>query len=230
MKMKRAFIRSVKVFNVSLASSEQDLHEFFLFSGEIVHVEIQSCSDSSLFFLKYLYSILVADAYPDIGTENQDSENAESAVQKAEDVVSTMLAKGFILGKDAVGKTKAFDEKHQFTSPPEMDQKYQVSEKARSALTVAEQKVSTAGCREVGQKTREKVLAEEEAQKTEEKMYKLMNVDLSWMLNMLQRRNHPSPHQKRSKTREGNAEINVPVSLKPVEPAAVEQPPKAYSE
>lgn len=36
---------------------------------------------------------------------------AESAVQKAEDVVSSMLAKGFILGKDAVNKAKLFDEK-----------------------------------------------------------------------------------------------------------------------
>ncbi|KAG1354251.1 putative binding partner of ACD11 1 [Cocos nucifera] len=40
----------------------------------------------------------------------------ESAVQKAEVVISTMLAKGFILGKDALNKAKALDEKHQFTS------------------------------------------------------------------------------------------------------------------
>lgn len=85
-----------------------------------------------------------------------------------------MLAKGFILGKDAVGKAKAFDEKHQFTSTAtakvvsldrkiglsekvtmgtsavsgkvkEMDQKFQVSEKTKSAFTAAEQKVSSAG-------------------------------------------------------------------------------------
>lgn len=85
-----------------------------------------------------------------------------------------MLAKGFILGKDAVNKAKTFDEKHQFTSTAsakvasldqkiglsekinlgativndkvkEMDQKFHVSEKTKSALAAAEQTVSTAG-------------------------------------------------------------------------------------
>lgn len=85
-----------------------------------------------------------------------------------------MLAKGFILGRDALDKAKALDEKHQLTSTAtarvssfdkriglsekisvgtsvvndkvkEMDQKYQVSEKTKSALAAAEQSVSTAG-------------------------------------------------------------------------------------
>lgn len=85
-----------------------------------------------------------------------------------------MLAKGFILGKDAVNKAKSFDEKHQLTSTAtekvasfdkkiglsekismgtsavnekvkEMDQKFLVSEKTKSAFAAAEQKVSSAG-------------------------------------------------------------------------------------
>ena len=143
---------------------------------------------------------------------------AESAVQKAEDVVSSMLAKGFILGKDAVNKAKLFDEKVQFTSTAaakaatidqkigltekinlgttlvnekvkEMDQKFQVSEKKKTAFATAEQTVSVAGSAlmknryvrtgnawvsgafsrvtkaagEVGQKTMEKVAVEEQA-------------------------------------------------------------------
>ena len=89
-------------------------------------------------------------------------------------MVSGMLAKGFVLGKDAVNKAKSFDERHQLTSSAsakvvsldkkigltekistgasvvndkvrEVDQKFQVSEKAKSAFTVAEQKVSSAG-------------------------------------------------------------------------------------
>lgn len=36
--------------------------------------------------------------------------------RKAEDVVSSMIAKGFILGKDAIAKAKSLDEKHQLTS------------------------------------------------------------------------------------------------------------------
>lgn len=139
-------------------------------------------------------------------------------LRKAEDVVSSMLAKGFILGKDAIAKAKNVDEKHQLTSTAsakvasldkkigftdkintgtivvgekvrEVDQKYQVSEKTKSAIAAAEQTVSNAGsaimknryvltgatwvtgafnkvakaAEEVGQKAKEKVgMAEEE--------------------------------------------------------------------
>jgi len=139
-------------------------------------------------------------------------------LRKAEDVVSSMLAKGFILGKDAIAKAKSVDEKHQLTSTAsakvasfdkkigftdkintgtvvvgekvrEVDQKYQVSEKTKSAIAAAEQTVSNAGsaimknryvltgatwvtgafnkvakaAEEVGQKAKEKVgMAEEE--------------------------------------------------------------------
>ncbi|CAN8325010.1 unnamed protein product [Cochlearia groenlandica] len=139
----------------------------------------------------------------------------ESVLRKAEDVVSSMLAKGFILGKDAIAKAKSVDEKHQLTSTAsakvtsltdkintgtvvvgekvrEVDQKYQVSEKTKSAMAAAEQTVSNAGsaimknryiltgatwvtgafnkvakaAEEVGQKAKEKVgMAEEEEEK-----------------------------------------------------------------
>ncbi|KAL0738102.1 hypothetical protein Bca4012_014312 [Brassica carinata] len=98
----------------------------------------------------------------------------DSVLRKAEDVVSSMLAKGFILGKDAIAKAKSVDEKHQLTSTAsakvasldkklgftdkintgtvvvgdkvrEVDHKYQVSEKTKSAIAAAEQTVSNAG-------------------------------------------------------------------------------------
>lgn len=59
----------------------------------------------------------------------------ESAVvKKAEDMVSCILAKGFILGKDAVSKAKSFDERHQLTTKASatvasFDQKMGISEK-----------------------------------------------------------------------------------------------------
>lgn len=85
-----------------------------------------------------------------------------------------MLAKGFILGKDAINKAKSFDERHHLTSNAsatvatidrkiglsdklsigtaivnekvrEMDEKFQVSEKTKTAIAVAEQKASSAG-------------------------------------------------------------------------------------
>ncbi|KAL5980431.1 hypothetical protein ACLOJK_028339 [Asimina triloba] len=120
------------------------------------------------------YQLPPAASAPLAPNETKPVSAAESAVQKAEDVVTSMLAKGFILGKDAVNKAKAFDEKHQFSSTAtakvasfdkkiglteklstgasavndkvrEMDQRFQVSEKTKSAFTAAEQKVSSAG-------------------------------------------------------------------------------------
>ncbi|XVE62281.1 hypothetical protein DITRI_Ditri06bG0105400 [Diplodiscus trichospermus] len=244
-------ILSVKVSNVSLGASEQDIKEFFSFSGQIEHVEMHGDSERSqiayvafkdpqgaetavlLSGARVVDQSVTIELAPDYkppanasatpGTEKNSAGEAESAVKKAEDVVSSMLARGFILGKDAVNKAKAFDEKHQFTSTAttkvasmdqkigftekisagttmvndkarEMDQKFQVSEKTKSAFSAAEQTVSNAGSAimknryvltgtswvtgafnrvakaagDVGQKTRDKVLAEgEQAQKPE---------------------------------------------------------------
>lgn len=45
--------------------------------------------------------------------------DGDSAYHKAEDVVSTMLAKGFILGKDAMNRAKVLDEKHRYLPKPQ---------------------------------------------------------------------------------------------------------------
>lgn len=237
-------IRSVKVCNVSLGASEQDIKEFFSFSGEIEHIELQSENErsqtayvtfqdaqgaetavllSGATIVDQSVTIALAPDYKPpaiasaspMATEN-NSGAAGTPVQKAEDVVTTMLAKGFVLGKDALNKAKGFDEKHQFTSTAsatvasldqkigltekitlgttlvndkmkEVDQKFQVSEKTKSAFTAAEQTVSNAGsaimknryiltgaswvtgafnrvakaAEDVGQKTREKMAEEE---------------------------------------------------------------------
>ncbi|KAJ6811414.1 binding partner of ACD11 1-like isoform X2 [Iris pallida] len=197
-------VRTVKVSNVSLGASEQDIKEFFSFSGDIEYVEMQSGDEwSQVAYVTFKdsqgvetalllsgativdLSVIVtpaadyqlppaASAPPPYKDTTRSGGGSESAVQKAEDVVSSMLAKGFILGKDAVNKAKAFDEKHQFTSTAtakvasldqkiglsekitmgtsavnekvkEMDQKFQVAEKTKSAFAAAEQKVSSAG-------------------------------------------------------------------------------------
>ncbi|XP_024971793.1 binding partner of ACD11 1 [Cynara cardunculus var. scolymus] len=250
-------VRTVKVSNVSLGASVQDIKEFFSFSGEIEYVDMQSENEraqnafvtfkdsqgaetavllSGATIVDQSVTIALMPDYtlppsaatsseqqqPPNATAEQSGGAAESAVQKAEDVVSSMLAKGFILGKDAVNKAKAFDEKHQLTSLAaakaatidqkigltekisigttivnekvrEMDQKFQVSEKTRTAFATAEQTVSGAGSAimknryvltgtswvagafsrvtkaagEVGQKTMEKVAEEEQGQKAE---------------------------------------------------------------
>lgn len=172
------------------------------------------------FQLSYINSILNSFQSYEQPSERKTGGGAESALQKAEDVVSSMLAKGFILGKDAVGKAKSFDEKLQLTSTAsakvasldkkigltekisigtsivndkvrEVDEKLQVSEKAKTAFAAAEQTVSNAGSAimknryvltgttwvtgafskvtkaagDVGQKTKEKVVMVEDEQR-----------------------------------------------------------------
>ncbi|XP_021768238.1 binding partner of ACD11 1-like [Chenopodium quinoa] len=191
--------KTVKVSNVSLKASERELKEFFSFSGDIVYLEMKSENEESqTAYVTFndpqgaetavlLTGATIAEKTVTI-TLDPDYKlppaalappadapgGAQGALRKAEDVVTSMLAKGFILGKDAVGKAKSLDEKHQLTSTAstkiasldqkigltekismgtsavnnkvkEMDQKFQVSEKTKSALAVAEEKVSTAG-------------------------------------------------------------------------------------
>lgn len=196
-------VKSVKVCNVSLGASEQDVTEFFSFSGEIGCIELQSENErsqtayvtfkdaqgaetavllSGATIVDQSVTIALAPDYkPPVtvpasptAAENKNAGTAESAVQKAEDVVTTMLAKGFVLGKDALNKAKTFDEKHGFTSTAsatvasldqkiglsekitigttlvndkmrEVDQKFQVTEKTKLAFTAAEQTVNSAG-------------------------------------------------------------------------------------
>ncbi|CAN0842851.1 Binding partner of ACD11 1 [Linum grandiflorum] len=196
-------VNTIKVSNVSLKATDKDLKEFFSFSGDIQYVEMQSDDDnnSQVGYVTFkdsqgaetailLSGATIVDLAVTISldpyyklpqsvlaameNESKDPADPDSALRKAEDVVSSMLAKGYILGKDAVNKAKAFDEKHQLTSTGlakvasfdkkmgltdkinagttvmgdkvrEVDQKYQVTEKTKSALAAAEQTVSTAG-------------------------------------------------------------------------------------
>ncbi|XP_039146822.1 binding partner of ACD11 1-like [Dioscorea cayenensis subsp. rotundata] len=51
----------------------------------------------------------------EVGTE-RNILSAGSAVKKIEDIVRSMLAMGYVLGKDALNKVKSFDEQHHLTS------------------------------------------------------------------------------------------------------------------
>ncbi|WVZ09920.1 hypothetical protein V8G54_014450, partial [Vigna mungo] len=172
-------IRTVKVSNISLVTSKVEIREFFSFSGDIQYIEMQRESDRTQVAYVTFKDTQGADTAVlltvclcanDFYLLNQSAD----AVKKAEDVMSTMLAKGFILGKDAINKAKAFDERHQLSSNAssrvasidrrmgfsdkisigtaivngkvrEMDEKYQLSEMTKSALAAAEQKASSAG-------------------------------------------------------------------------------------
>ncbi|OMO97803.1 hypothetical protein CCACVL1_04456 [Corchorus capsularis] len=193
-------IKTVKVSNISLAASERDITEFFSFSGDIQYVEMRrETENAQVAYVTFKDSqgadtamlltgativdlsvnITPVEDYelpPEALASNMEKKPAvtDSTVRKAEDVMSTMLAKGFFLGKDAINKAKAFDERHHLTSNAsaavtsfdqktglseklsigtavvneklkEMDERYQVSEMTKSALAVAEQKASSAG-------------------------------------------------------------------------------------
>lgn len=243
-----SMMTTVKVSNVSLGATDRDLKEFFSFSGDILYLETLSETErSKLAYVTFkdlqgaetavllsgatiVDSSVIVTMAPDYqlspealaSLEPKESSKSpragDSVLRKAEDVVSSMLAKGFILGKDAIAKAKSVDEKHQLTSTAsakvasldkklgftdkintgtvvvgdkvrEVDHKYQVSEKTKSAIAAAEQTVSNAGsaimknryvltgatwvtgafnkvakaAEEVGQKAKEKVgMAEEE--------------------------------------------------------------------
>ncbi|WJX16791.1 hypothetical protein P8452_06780 [Trifolium repens] len=190
-------IRTVKVSNISQITSKKDIEEFFSFSGDIQYIEMQRESDrTQVAYVTFkdsqgaemavlLTGSKIADLYvtispvdkyqlPPEALPSSPTNKSAAAVKKAEDVISTMLAKGFILGKDAINKTKSFDERLQLTSNAssavasidnkiglsdklsigttivnekvkEMDERYQLSGMTKSAIAVAEQKASSAG-------------------------------------------------------------------------------------
>ncbi|KAK7308641.1 hypothetical protein VNO77_42261 [Canavalia gladiata] len=190
-------IRTVKVSNISLITSKKDIEEFFSFSGDIRYIEMQRETDrTQVAYVTYkdtqgaetavlLTGSKIGDLYvtitavekyqlpPDALPSSPTTQSA-TAINRAEDVMSTMLAKGFILGKDAINRAKSFDERHHLTSNAsstvasidrkmglsdkliigtaivnekvrEMDEKYQLSEMTKSAIAAAEQKASSAG-------------------------------------------------------------------------------------
>lgn len=193
-------VRTIKVSNVSQAASEKDIKEFFSFSGEIHFVELQRETETTqVAYITFKDSqgadtamlltganvsghsicICPAENYqlpphaPPLSLESKPN-TAGEVVKRAEDVVSTMLAKGFVLGKDAVIKAKSFDERLHLTSNAtatvasidrkiglteklsmgtamvngkvrEMDERFQVSEITKYAFAAAEEKASSAG-------------------------------------------------------------------------------------
>ncbi|XP_058728449.1 binding partner of ACD11 1-like isoform X2 [Vicia villosa] len=190
-------IRTVKVSNISQITSKQDIEEFFSFSGDIQYIEMQRESDrTQVAYVTFkdsqgaetavlLTGSKIGDLYvtispvekyqlPPEALPSSPTNQSKAAVKKAEDAISTMLAKGFILGKDAINKTKSIDERLQLTSNAsstvasidrkiglsdklsigttivnekvkEMDERYQLSGITKLAYAVAEQKASSAG-------------------------------------------------------------------------------------
>lgn len=192
--------RTIKVSNLSPKATERDIHEFFSFSGAIEHIDIESDEEgatktafvtfthpealdtavllSGASIVDQIVNIIgVEDYHPNSSGADKNQTVAATgiggAVTRAQDVMSTMLARGYDIGKDTLSKAKTFDERHQLSASATasvtsldqkiglsqkfstgtavvnehvkaFDEKYQVSEKTRSAFVAAEEKMSTA--------------------------------------------------------------------------------------
>lgn len=88
-------------------------------------------------------------------------------VNRAQDVVSSMFAKGSAIGQDAVNKAKAFDEKHRLTASAServtsFDRRVGLSEKLTVGFSVVNEKVKSVDQRlQVSDKTMAAILAAE---------------------------------------------------------------------
>ncbi|CAA7058273.1 unnamed protein product [Microthlaspi erraticum] len=191
-------VKTVKISNVSLDVSKKDVKEFFSFSGDIQYIETRSeTQETQVAFVTFkdpqgaetamlLTGAVIADhrvsITPAVNYElPQEALSLDSAdsfngftVKKAEDVVNIMVERGYALGKDAMEKAKAFDDRHNLMSNAsatiasldnkmglseklsigttvvnekwrEVDERYQVREITKSALAAAEEKASIAG-------------------------------------------------------------------------------------
>lgn len=95
------------------------------------------------------------------------ADNGKVYVTKAQEVVSTMIAKGSAIKQDAVNKAKAFDEKHQLRASASakvlsFDKRVGLTEKLTVGISVVNEKVKSVDQRlHVSDKTMAAILAAE---------------------------------------------------------------------
>ncbi|KAF7819261.1 binding partner of ACD11 1-like [Senna tora] len=183
--------RTVQVKNVSDLASEREIHEFFSFSGEIDHVEIHRWGAT---IVDQLVSITPAENYvpkcemqevrvvenaTNVAPAENVSPNVEEKanpcpasngrmyISRAQDVVTSMLAKGSAIRQDAMNKAKAFDERHQFSANASakvnsFDKRVGLTEKFTVGISVVNEKVKYVDQRlHVSDKTMAAILAAE---------------------------------------------------------------------
>ncbi|KAJ1390488.1 RNA-binding domain superfamily [Sesbania bispinosa] len=205
--------RTVQVKQVSDLAGEREIHEFFSFSGEIEHIEIQRGSgQSKTAFVTFkdpnaleialllsgatlvdqIVSITPAENFVpkhemqevrmvenainvapsenvslNIEEEKAIPTNGRIYISRAQDVVTSVLAKGSALRQDALNKAKAFDEKHQLTANASakvisFDKRVGLTEKLTVGISVVNEKVKSVDQRlQVSDKTMAAIFAAE---------------------------------------------------------------------
>lgn len=107
------------------------------------------------------------DVSPNAEGKATSPNNGRVYVSKAQDVVTSMLAKGSAIGQDAMNKAKAFDEKHQLTASASakvisFDRRVGLTEKLTVGISVVNEKVKSVDQRlHVSDKTMAALLAAE---------------------------------------------------------------------
>ncbi|OAP18336.1 hypothetical protein AXX17_AT1G61970 [Arabidopsis thaliana] len=164
-------VKTVKISNVSLIVSKKDVKEFFSFSGDIQYVEMRSeTQESQVAYVTFkdsqgaetamlLTGAVIADLRVSItpavnyqlppealALDSQEHSFNGFSVKKAEDVVNIMVGRGYALGKDAMEKAKAFDDRHNLISNASatiasLDDKMGLSEKLSIGTTVVNEKL-----------------------------------------------------------------------------------------
>ncbi|KAI5057425.1 hypothetical protein GOP47_0027440 [Adiantum capillus-veneris] len=135
---------TVQVNNVSSRATVRDLQNFFSFSGRISKIDLRSdgnWSQVALVTFKDAEALDTAvllsgativdqpvsvfsleDVDQEVGWEEQAVQpvvhqaSSNQAVTRAQDMVTSMLSKGYVLGKDALSKAKSFDERLQLSA------------------------------------------------------------------------------------------------------------------
>ncbi|XP_054804142.1 binding partner of ACD11 1 isoform X2 [Prosopis cineraria] len=109
---------TAEVTKLSPRATEKDVHNFFTYSGVIEHIEVfRSDEDVNTAYVTFrdAYALETALLLNDIHMQKFASTPGE-AVTLAQEVVKTMVAKGYVLGKDALIKAKEFDESYRLSS------------------------------------------------------------------------------------------------------------------
>nr|GMC79206.1 binding partner of ACD11 1 [Ipomoea batatas] len=125
--------------------------------------EIQVTQNTG-FCICYYYLMSVTETHDII---NSLRNGRKVYVSKAQDVVSSVLAKGSAIGQDAMNKARAFDEKHRLTATASakvssFDQKVGLSEKLTVGISAVNQKVKSVDQRlQVSDKTMAALMAAE---------------------------------------------------------------------
>ncbi|KAL3573789.1 hypothetical protein D5086_024402 [Populus alba] len=183
--------RTVEVKNVSDLASEREVHEFFSFSGEIENIHIQRGNgQSKTAFVTFkdpkaleialllsgativdqIVAITPVENYVpnhELQGKTSPSGSGRVYVSRAQEVVTSMLAKGSAIGQDAVNKAKAFDEKHRLSANASekvisFDRRVGLTEKLTVGISVVNEKVKSVDQRlHVSDKTMAAIFAAE---------------------------------------------------------------------